>query len=85
VCCCRFIQFEVRKQLPRWVLPEGQTSIYGWEQPCMKHVLFVRVFNPALPDKKLCTEILMDKVMGDRQYDVIDMGKGHGKVGKTSK
>ena len=60
-----------------WRLPPGHTSVYGWEFPTLRHVLFLRAFNPALPDKKLCCEVYLDKVLDG---DVVDMGKGQGKV-----
>lgn len=53
--------------------------MYGWEFPTLRHVLFVRAFNPALPDKKLCCEVYLDKVLDG---DVVDMGKGRGKVSR---
>ncbi len=74
----QYVQMDVRAQKPRWVLPPGHTSVYGWEFPTLRHVLFLRVFNPALPERKLCCEVYLDKVLDG---DVIDMGKGQGKVG----
>lgn len=68
---------DVRKARPRWILPPGQTSIYGWEYPCLRHVLFLRIFNPKVPEKKFCCEVYLDKVLDG---DVIDMGKGNGRV-----
>jgi hypothetical protein len=72
-----FVQLDVRTSKPRWVLPPGQTTMYGWEYPCLRHVLFLRLFNPRLPEKKLCCEMYLDKVLDG---DVIDMGKGNGRI-----
>ena len=36
--------------------------MYGWEYPCLRHVLFLRIFNPSLPEKNACCEVYLDKV-----------------------
>ena len=72
---------DVRKARPRWILPPGQTSAYGWEYPCQRHVLFLRIFNPKIPEKKFCCEVYLDKVLDG---DVVDMGKGNGRVSQSS-
>ena len=72
-----FVQLDVRTSKPRWVLPPGETTMYGWEYPCLRHVLFLRLFNPKVPEKKFCCEMYLDKVLDG---EVIDMGKGLGKV-----
>jgi len=72
-----FVQLDVRTSKPRWVLPPGQTTMYGWEYPCLRHVLFLRLFNPKVPEKKFCCEMYLDKVLDG---EVVDMGRGQGKV-----
>lgn len=42
----RFVQTEARKGTPKWVLPAGLTTCYGWEYPCLKHTLTV---SPPYP------------------------------------